>query len=104
MSVLDRVKIISKKRGLSLLSVNDQAGLGKNAIYKWKTQTPSVENLEKVARVLNVSADYLLGKTDDETRGSKTADLADDSTLFTYEGKPIDDEDKEIIRRLLRGK
>ncbi|SFV40993.1 helix-turn-helix domain-containing protein [Ligilactobacillus acidipiscis] len=104
MSVLDRVKFISKNRGLSLLSLNNKAGLGKNAIYKWEKQKPSAENLEKVAVVLGVSSDYLLGKTDDTSRGKKSADLADDETIFTYEGKPLDDEDKEIIRRLLRGK
>ena len=104
MELVERIKKISKQRGWNVKTTAKKAGIGENSIYRWKTQNPTSESLAKVANVLGVSTDYLLGKTNDETSGSKTADLADDSTLFTYEGKPIDDEDKEIIRRLLRGK
>lgn len=66
MTVLDRIKKISKKRGFSLTKVNDMANLGTNTIYSWKTKEPSFNNLKAVANVLNVSVDYLLGKTDKE--------------------------------------
>lgn len=60
MSLIDNIKILAKQHGLSLLQLNDQAHLGKNAIYKWKKQRPSVENLEKVASVLHCSVDDLI--------------------------------------------
>lgn len=65
MNVLDKVKQLASEKGYSLLALNDKAKLGKNAIYKWKTQQPSTENLKKVADVLGVSVDYLLGNTDE---------------------------------------
>lgn len=60
MSLIDNIKILAKQHGLSLLQLNDQAHLGKNSIYKWKKQRPSIENLEKVASVLHCSVDDLI--------------------------------------------
>lgn len=105
MTVLDRIKKVSKKRGFSLTQVNDKANLGKNTIYSWKTKEPSINNLKAVANVLNVSVDYLLGKTDDgsTSRKPKHVDIADDDVIMTFEGKPIPPEDLELMKRLLRG-
>lgn len=107
MTTYERIKKVANKRKMSLRDVAKKAGLkSETAIYRYNQGVnPRKSTLIAIAEVLNVSVDYLLGKTDDTSEvTSKTADLADDSTLFTYEGKPIDDEDKEIIRRLLRGK
>ncbi|EFA25740.1 DNA-binding helix-turn-helix protein [Pediococcus acidilactici 7_4] len=71
MTVLERIKKISKKRGYSLTQVNEKAHLGTNTIYSWKTKEPSFNNLQAVAKVLDVSVDYLLGKTDIETTKKK---------------------------------
>ncbi|KZD98477.1 helix-turn-helix domain-containing protein [Lactiplantibacillus plantarum] len=105
MTVLDRIKKVSKKRGFSLTQVNDKANLGKNTIYSWKTKEPSINNLKAVADVLNVSVDYLLGKTDDNSTSMKPkqVDIADDDVIMTFEGKPIPPEDLELMKRLLRG-
>ena len=99
MTTFERIKELAKKRGYTLSSLNDKAGLGKNSIYHWKTKEPSMQSLDKVAKVLGVSADYLRGKTDN----TKPADLADEDTVFTYEGRQIPPEDLEYMKRLLRG-
>lgn len=107
MTLFERVKKLAKQQGLSLLRLNDQAGLGKNAIYKWKTQTPSTENLQKVASVLGVTADQLLDdeRKDEKKVGTKkVVDIDDDTILLAFDGKPIPEEDKELFKRLLRGK
>ncbi len=68
----DRVKEEADKKGISLPSLATQAGIGKNAIYTWKPSKqypngvkPRIEALQKVADVLGVSVDYLLGNTDE---------------------------------------
>ena len=66
MSLIDNIKMLAKQHGLSLLQLYDQAHLGKNAIYKWKKQRPSVENLEKVASVLHCSVDDLINDPTDK--------------------------------------
>ena len=99
MKTVDRIKELSKKRGWSLQKVAEEAGIGINSIYRWNSRIPSTQSLNKVAKVLGVSADYLLG----ETEKKKTADLADKDTVFTYEGREIPPEDLEYMKRLLRG-
>ncbi|MDT7038790.1 XRE family transcriptional regulator [Lactiplantibacillus pentosus] len=74
-------------------------------MYSWKVKEPSINNLKAVADVLNVSVDYLLGKTDDNSTSKKPkhVDIADDDVIMTFEGKPIPPEDLELMKRLLRG-
>lgn len=67
------------------------------------TRKVSSEELDKIASIFDVSTDYLLGRNPKED-DLKTADLADDDTIFTYKGQPLSDDDKEIIRRLMNGK
>lgn len=104
---IDRIKKTAKNKNLSLQDVAEKAGLGINAIYRWKTQTPTTDSISKVAKVLNVSTDYLLGASDDPEPSKKNkpteVDLNNDNTIMTFEGRPIPEEDMELIRRLLRG-
>lgn len=100
MNVLDKVKQLASKKGYSLLALNDKAKLGKNAIYKWKTQQPSTENLKKVADVLGVSVDYLLGNTDDmhsATNVDEPVDLDNDTTILSLDGMELSEDYKKFI-------
>lgn len=65
MTLYERTVSISKKRGYSLKKLAIKAGLAENSIYDWKKSTPKADNLQKVADVLHVSTDYLLGRTDE---------------------------------------
>lgn len=105
MTVFERIKEVSKTRGMSLLQLNDKAGLKKNVIYSWKTKQPSAEKLKAVSDVLGVSTDYLLGKTDNPSVSNKPkeVDIEDENVIMTYEGKPIPPEDLEIMKRFLNG-
>jgi transcriptional regulator with XRE-family HTH domain len=101
MTTFELIKELAKKQGLSLAQLNDKAGLGKNSIYHWRTKTPSTDSLQKVADVLHVSVDYLLGNTDDPSPNSPNVlDLSDDH-IFMYQGHPIPEEDMETIRAIL---
>lgn len=103
MTTFERIKEISKRKGMSLQTLAEKAGLGENSIYKWKTSTPKTDALVKVAEVLDVSIDYLLGQ-ENRTSSIKSVDIADDDVIMTFEGKEIPPEDIELMKRLLRGK
>jgi len=62
--LFDRVKELSEQRGENVKLVAQKLGFSENAFYKWKTQSPKSETLEKVADYFDVSTDYLLGRTD----------------------------------------
>lgn len=99
-TVFDRIKKLADRRGKKIVDVESDLDFSKNYLYKWKKSTPSSDKLAKVADYFNVSVDYLLGREND---GNKTADIADEDTVFTYEGRRIPPEDLEYMKRLLRG-
>lgn len=106
MTTFERIKKLAKKQHLTLSKVNDMSGIGTNSIYRWKNQTPTSDNLQKVAKVLHTSTDYLLGNTDDPSPVHKDSehpfvDIADDETIYSYRGKPVPKEYLDVIRNLM---
>lgn len=64
----NRFYIARVKKGLSQTEVADILGLNKTAVSKWEGNKtfPDPQILIRVANLYNVSADYLLGISDDE--------------------------------------
>lgn len=58
--IYDKIKEICKQKGISVSSVEAEAGLGNGTITKWNNSSPTVENLKAVAVVLKVSVSKLL--------------------------------------------
>lgn len=65
---------------------------------------PNVEAVQKVADYFNVSVDYLLDRTEQKTIESdmdtKLERMMDNA--MSYDGKPISDEDRPIIKGILK--
>ena len=109
MTAFERIKELAKKRGYSLTKLNDEAGLGTNSIYHWRTKTPSTASLKKVADVLGVSVDYLLGNTDEMHSNKKDNEPVDLYTvtdderdrMISANEQPITDDDWAIIKAVL---
>ncbi|HAB9969469.1 TPA_asm: helix-turn-helix domain-containing protein, partial [Listeria monocytogenes] len=55
MTLLDLIKKLCKKRGISVTMLENELGLPDNTIYQWKNRMPSVERLQVVADYFNVS-------------------------------------------------
>lgn len=106
MTILDRTKEIAKLRGISLTDTAIKAGLAEKSIYSWDRSTPKADNLQKVADVLNVSTDYLLGRSDDMNTLSNTDDdeasELGQSIMMAFDGKDIPDEDKKKLLEFAR--
>lgn len=58
--IYDNIKELCKKRGVSVGSVEREAGLSNGAISKWNKVSPTIDNLQAVAKVLKVKVDKLL--------------------------------------------
>ena len=59
-----RIKQTAKSNKISLSKMFADTGLGRNTMANLKTSMPKADNLAKIADYLNVSVDYLLGRTD----------------------------------------
>ncbi|WP_349533999.1 helix-turn-helix domain-containing protein [Leuconostoc citreum] len=105
MTLLSRTKEIAKKRGMSMESLANKVGISKSGIYQWDKHEPKPTTIDKVADVLHVSTDYLLGRTDEMNPKTaetiKKADIDDSDLLLAFDGKDIDEEDKQAIIDLL---
>lgn len=103
MTVFERIQILAKKQGKSVKEVSRELDFGESTIYKWKTQSPKAEYLEKIADYFNVSLDYLQGRTenpnmldsDDQSMAKQVMMRMDTDGLSRNE---IDEIEKEMER------
>lgn len=87
--------------------VASQLGISSGSVTNWKNGTiPNSVTVQKIANYFHVSADYLLGKTDDpRTSAQITADYLNDSPSDATEKKPDNVElDENIIIYQRNGK
>lgn len=116
MTLLDRIKELCKKRGISVSALESKLDLPNNTIYQWKSRTPGTDRLKLVADYFNVSVDYLLGRTDDKETSQPyyaltdrdEKDIAkelermmeelDSGASLAFMGEPMDDKDRELLR------
>lgn len=114
MTLFDRVKEISKQKGYTLTELADKAGIGEKSMYTWKPSekfpngvTPKRATLEKVAKALNVSVDYLLGSEDtnqsslSETELDLDKALAEKGLVMKFNGKELSDKAKKGLLNVL---
>lgn len=86
----DNLKEARLKRNLSQKEVADQIGVAKStySLYESGNREPSVQTIKKISDVLNVSADELLGMTDQPT-----------TIAAHFDGDEYTEEELEEIRR-----
>ncbi len=60
MTLKDRIKELVKRENLNLSALELKLGFGNGTIAKWDKSSPSVDNLNKVAKYFHVTMDYLL--------------------------------------------
>lgn len=65
MYIYDKIKKFCEEKDVSITYVEKKAGLGNGLISKWNDSVPSVVNLKKVANVLEVTVDELIGEGDE---------------------------------------
>lgn len=112
MSVLiDRIRELSNKKGMSLNDLEDTLGYSRNSLYSLN-ENSKMGKPKEIADYFNVSTDYLLGRTDTpQIAGDKkfyfegnevdVEELA--GTAMRFNGKPLSDKDKKIIQRIIEG-
>lgn len=77
--VADRIRLLAKAKNISVSTMFSEIGLGKNTLMNFKTSMPKADNIAKIADYLDVSVDYLLGRTDNPNtiNGITTGDVKD---------------------------
>lgn len=102
--LVNRIKEQAKKKDKNLKEIAVAIGLSENVIYKWTTQSPNSETLEKVADYFNVSTDYLLGRTDNPkvNNGDSVEQNSDEDILVTAHMRDdLSEEELEEVRQYI---
>lgn len=98
-----RLKNLRIENGYTQKETAEKLGTSQPSYQNWEkgTRQPSRNTLQKIATLFNVSTDYLLGKTDIPDPDSDIdLDSAIDNSV-AYDGTPITDHDREIIKNYL---
>lgn len=109
----DKIKELADKQGISINVLEEKLGYGTNTLYRLKRSNPSSKVLKEIADYFNVSADYLLGRTDNPaiaggskeyTWQGKTLNVEEmASNVMMFGGRELTDEKKKIIQSIIEG-
>lgn len=92
--VLERVKQLAKKQGISIVELEEKLGFGRNSLYAWKNKMPSNDKLIKVADYFNVSLDYLVGRD--------VKNEIDSNAYFRMDSDNLNDDEIEELKKQLK--
>ncbi|MEE1507913.1 MAG: helix-turn-helix transcriptional regulator [Ligilactobacillus ruminis] len=101
-----RIRDLRKQKRMSQTELAKSAGVSQTTVTAWETgkAEPSSSAVSKLADIFNVTNDYLLGRPNKQETKKDDVELSDDDVIMTWRGKPLSDEDRELIRRIMNGK
>lgn len=63
--LFDKIRALAEEKGVSIYRLEKEAELSKSSICKWNDNIPSVDKIQKVAKLLGVTVDSLLEEKED---------------------------------------
>ena len=98
MEFSERLKDLRKQAGLTQVDVAEKLGISQPAYASWErgVKKPTQDNLVKIAQILNVSVDYLVGNSEE-----RIDELDNIELLFRMNSKGLTEEEKEIFKQEL---
>jgi transcriptional regulator with XRE-family HTH domain len=102
MPLAEKIKLLRKEKGWSQYQLGEKVGVHGKHVSKWENDkfVPNLEAVRKLARLFEVSTDYLL--FDDVPRGNQVS-LHDPEMLEQFEKvEKLNSEDKEAVKRIIQ--
>lgn len=98
MEFSERLKELRKQAGLTQVELAGKLGIVQSSYADWERgkKKPTQENLVKIAQILNVTVDYLVGNSEE-----KSDELDNIELLFRMNSKGLTNEEKEIFKKEL---
>ena len=98
MEFAERLKTLRKQVKLTQAQIAEKLNISQQAYGSWErgVKKPTQENLVKIAQILNVSVDYLVGNSEE-----KSDELDNIELLFRMNSKGLTEEEKEIFKKEL---
>lgn len=98
MEFAERLKTLRKQEKFTQVQIAEKLDISQQAYASWEcgVKKPTQENLVKIAQVLNVSVDYLVGNS-----AEKSDELDNIELLFRMTSKGLTEKEKTIFRKEL---
>lgn len=98
MEFSERLKELRKQAHLTQVELAGRLGIVQSSYADWERgkKKPTQDNLVKIAQVLNVSVDYLVGNSEE-----KADQLDNIELLFRMNSKGLTKEEKAVFRKEL---
>ena len=115
MGLYETIRDTAKSKGYSVNRLEQELGFARSSINKFNKNKPSVDKLQKIAELLDVSVDYLMTSTEDKKEAPVLTarderDIAKDLNRImeklsageegpaSYDGEELDPEAAELFR------
>ncbi len=101
----DKLKQLRESKGWSKTNVAKHLGIGLSTYANWEygISEPDIQTINQIATLYDVSNGYLMGNNNDgnEENETKSVDLEKDPVVLSYGGRPVSDEDMDVIKAIL---
>lgn len=115
MGLYENVREAAKEKGYSINRLEKELGFARSYIGKFKTITPSIDKIQKIADFLDVTTDYLMSgdKTENILTSKDNRDIAKDLDAImaklsnkeagpvSYNGENLSDESMDLFKEEL---
>lgn len=103
-----RISELRKQAGMSQFQLAKVLDIATSTLGMYETgkREPSLKVMNRIANYFNVTTDYLLGRPEKKDDDDKVDYVALDKALDnarSFDGEPMDDHDREILRGILKG-
>ena len=58
--MVNKIRQLARKRGLTIIQVEEQCDIGNKSIYNWDKNKPSVDKVKRVADFFGITIDELI--------------------------------------------
>lgn len=98
MEFSERLKELRKQAHLTQVELANKLGIVQSSYADWERgkKKPTQANLVKIAQILNVSVDYLVGNSEEQTDELDNIEL-----LFRMNSKGLTKEEKAVFKKEL---
>lgn len=103
MNIAQRIKDLRLSKHLTQKELAQLLNVKPTTVSGWELgrNEPSIDTLKDLARIFGVSVDYMAGATESLDEDKKSVDLEKDPVVLSYGGRPVSDEDMDIIKAIL---
>lgn len=93
MDTLDRIKAIVDSKGMTIAELERKADVGNGTIRNWSKSLPTADKLQRVAKVLGTTLDYLVNGEDESSEKAK---------ILAREANNLTDIQLDLIRSMIK--